>query len=84
MSGGDVVVGLDGLAYGLLLSIVASGFALAYGVAGVLNLAHGVLYLTGGYLAWQFVDQTWAGLATAVLAAVAVGAVSSLLLALVA
>ncbi|MEM1946783.1 MAG: branched-chain amino acid ABC transporter permease [Candidatus Caldarchaeum sp.] len=34
---------LDGVVFGLILSLIASGLTLIYGLAGVLNLAHGEL-----------------------------------------
>jgi branched-subunit amino acid ABC-type transport system permease component len=43
---------LNGLAIGALLFILAVGLSLIFGMMDVLNLAHGVLFLTGGYLAW--------------------------------
>jgi branched-chain amino acid transport system permease protein len=63
---------LDGLAYGLLLFTVASGLTLIWGVADVLNLGHGTLYLAGAYLGWWLADGGWGGLA----AATAVGALA--------
>lgn len=38
---------VNGVAYGLLLFVVAAGLTLAFGAAGVLNLAHGTLYALG-------------------------------------
>jgi branched-subunit amino acid ABC-type transport system permease component len=46
------VTALDGLAFGLLLFVVAAGLTLIFGVMDVLNLAHGSLYLAGAYLAY--------------------------------
>ncbi|MEM4560244.1 MAG: hypothetical protein QXS57_02315, partial [Candidatus Caldarchaeum sp.] len=34
---------LDGVVFGLILSLIAAGLTLIYGLAGVLNLAHGEL-----------------------------------------
>ncbi|MCX8201125.1 MAG: branched-chain amino acid ABC transporter permease, partial [Candidatus Caldarchaeum sp.] len=34
---------LDGIVFGLILSLIAAGLTLIYGLAGVLNLAHGEL-----------------------------------------
>lgn len=63
---------INGFAYGLLLFVVAAGLTLAFGVADVLNLAHGTVYVVGGYAAVTLTDGTWGGL----LLAVAVGAVA--------
>jgi ABC-type branched-subunit amino acid transport system permease subunit len=42
---------LNGLTFGALLFLLASGFTLVYGLMRIVNLAHGALYLTGGYVA---------------------------------
>ncbi|WP_238011593.1 branched-chain amino acid ABC transporter permease [Dactylosporangium sp. AC04546] len=46
------VTAVDGVAYGLVLFVVAAGLTLIFGVMGVLNLAHGTFFLAGGYLAY--------------------------------
>lgn len=43
---------LNGLQYGLLLFLVASGLTLVFGVMGVINLAHGSLFMIGAYVAF--------------------------------
>ncbi|ADD42522.1 branched-chain amino acid ABC transporter permease [Stackebrandtia nassauensis] len=60
---------INGFAYGLLLFVVAAGLTLAFGVADVLNLAHGTVYVVGGYAAATLTDGSWGGL----LLAIAVG-----------
>ena len=42
---------LNGVQYGLLLFLVASGLTLIFGIMGVINLAHGSFYMIGAYLA---------------------------------
>ncbi len=42
---------LNGLQYGLVLFLVASGLTLVFGILGVINLAHGAFYMLGAYLA---------------------------------
>ena len=69
-----VVTAIDGVAFGLLLFVVAAGLALVFGVMDVLNLAHGTLYLLGAYLAYLFVHHSLLGLAVALLAGIAAGA----------
>jgi len=49
---------LNGLEYGLLLFLVASGLTLIFGVLGVLNFAHGSFYMLGAYLAYWFAGKT--------------------------
>lgn len=43
---------VTGVSYGLVLFLVASGLTIIFGVAGVLNFAHGSLYMLGAYLAY--------------------------------
>ncbi len=43
---------LNGLQYGLLLFLISSGLTLIFGVLGVINLAHGSLYMIGAYVAF--------------------------------
>jgi branched-chain amino acid transport system permease protein len=40
---------LNGLTFAALLFVVASGFTLIFGLLRIVNLAHGALYLFGGY-----------------------------------
>jgi branched-chain amino acid transport system permease protein len=49
---------LNGLQYGLLLFLVASGLTLIFGIMGVINLAHGSFYMIGAYLAWSLAERT--------------------------
>ena len=67
------VTALDGVAYGLLLFTVGAGLALIFGTMGVLNLAHGTLYLAGAYLTWAFSDGSVLALITACAAGIVVG-----------
>jgi branched-chain amino acid transport system permease protein len=48
---------LNGLQYGLLLFLVASGLTLIFGIMGVINLAHGSFYMIGAYLAWSLTSK---------------------------
>lgn len=63
-----LVPAVDGVAYGLLLFVVAAGLSLAFGTAGVLNLAHGTLYAVGAYTGAALSDGTWGGLALGLVA----------------
>lgn len=45
-----VVQFLNGLAYSLLLFLVAAGLSLIFGLMDVINLAHGAFYMVGAYL----------------------------------
>jgi branched-chain amino acid transport system permease protein len=41
---------LNGLSFGALLFLLASGFTLVFGLMKIVNLAHGAFYLVGGYI----------------------------------
>jgi len=49
---------LNGLQYGLLLFLVASGLTLVFGVMGIINLAHGSLFMIGAYVAFLIAKAT--------------------------
>lgn len=49
---------LNGLTFGALLFLVASGFTLIFGMMRIVNLTHGVLYLLGGYLGLTVIRAT--------------------------
>ena len=42
----------NGLVLGALLALMASGLTIIYGTLGVLNLAHGAVFMLGGYAGW--------------------------------
>jgi len=47
----------NGLALGALLALISSGLTIIYGTLGVLNLAHGAMFMIGGYsgfVAYQY------------------------------
>jgi len=51
---------LNGIAFGSILFLLASGLSLALGVMGILNLAHGALYMVGGFVGWTIaIQQGW-------------------------
>lgn len=43
---------LNGIQYGFMLFLVASGLTLIFGVMGIINIAHGAFYMIGAYLAF--------------------------------
>src|SRR5919107_6140300 len=51
------VVSLNGITLAALFFVVASGFTLIFGLMRVVNMAHGSLYLLGGYLALEMQDS---------------------------
>ncbi|MGI5244168.1 branched-chain amino acid ABC transporter permease [Dactylosporangium sp. CA-139066] len=75
-----LIPAVDGVAYGLLLFVVAAGLTLAFGVGDVLNLAHGALYAFGAYAAARISDGSWGSLALAVLVGAASAALGGALL----
>jgi branched-chain amino acid transport system permease protein len=50
---------LNGLIYGLLLFLVASGLTLIFSLMGVLNFAHAAFYMLGAYVGYQ--TSRWLG-----------------------
>jgi branched-chain amino acid transport system permease protein len=70
---------LNGLTLGSLYFIVASGFTLVFGLMRNVNLAHGSLYLLGGYIGFLVAESTGSWL-LAVAAGFAAAAFAGLLL----
>jgi branched-chain amino acid transport system permease protein len=68
-----VIVLLNGLSLAALYFITASGFTLIFGLMRVVNMAHGSLYLLGGYLALDLVQHGMSWWPAALLAALACG-----------
>ena len=67
---------LNGVQLGVLLFLVAAGLTLVFGVMDFINLAHGVQYMVGAYVAaslgvWS--GSFWVGLALALPAALLLG-----------
>jgi branched-chain amino acid transport system permease protein len=53
-----VTVTLNGLTLAALFFVVASGFTLIFGLMRTINMAHGSLYLLGGYIAFEL-QESW-------------------------
>ena len=70
---------LNGVQYGLLLFLIASGLTLIFGVMGIINLAHGSLFMLGAYSAF-LVARASGSLWLALPAGLAGGALFGLLL----
>src|SRR5262245_48180898 len=62
---------LNGLQLGVLLFLSAAGLTLLFGVMDFINLAHGVQYMLGAYLAVMFYAMTGSFLLALILALVA-------------
>lgn len=48
----------NGLVLGALLALISSGLTIIYGTLGVLNLAHGAMFMLGGYAGWVAFSYT--------------------------
>ena len=48
----------NGLALGALLALISSGLTIIYGTLGVLNLAHGAMFMMGGYAGYMAYHAT--------------------------
>jgi branched-chain amino acid transport system permease protein len=48
----------NGLVLGALLALISSGLTIIYGTLGVLNLAHGAMFMLGGYAGWLTFSYT--------------------------
>lgn len=67
---------LNGLQYGVMLFLMAAGLTLIFGIMGVINLAHGALYMVGAYAGTLIAAQTgsfWIGIPVAVIVAALAG-----------
>jgi branched-chain amino acid transport system permease protein len=67
---------LNGVQYGLLLFLVASGLTLVFGIMGVINLAHGSFYMMGAYLAFslmELVGNLWLAILLGIPLSIAIG-----------
>lgn len=73
----------NGLTFAALLFLVASGFTLIFGLMRIVNLAHGAMYLMGGYVAYAAATASGSfllGLVCAVAAVALLGLVEQWLL----
>ncbi|MBD7959315.1 MULTISPECIES: branched-chain amino acid ABC transporter permease [Comamonas] len=69
---------LNGLGYGLMLFLLAAGLTLVFGIMDTLNLAHGSMFMAGGYISASVHTQTGSftlAVAVGIVATVALAAV---------
>ena len=72
-----IVSTLNGVLYGMLLFLMASGLTLIFSMMGVLNFAHASFYMLGAFFGYQI--SQWAGFWVAlVLAPLLVGGIGAL------
>ncbi len=73
---------LNGLQFGVMLFLMAAGLTLIFGVMGLINLAHGSLFMVGAFACAAVAAATgsfWLGLAASLAAAAMAGAVIEIL-----
>ncbi|WP_438267406.1 branched-chain amino acid ABC transporter permease [Haladaptatus halobius] len=71
---------VSGFVYGMILVMIALGLALILGLMGIINFAHGALFMLGAYLAFSVVS--WFGLsfwAALIIAPLAIGLIGALM-----
>lgn len=69
---------LNGVQFGIMLFLMAAGLTLVFGVMGLINLAHGSLYMIGAFICATVAVATgsfWLGLIASLAGAAAAGAV---------
>ncbi len=70
----------SGVLYGSVYGLMALGLTVIWGAMRLLNLAHGSLYLVGGYVAWTVVNRLSLPIEVAVPIAIAGAAIAGLLM----
>ena len=71
-----VAQGIHGLAYGMMLFLLASGLTLIFGMMGILNLAHASFFMLAAYFCYQVITMTgsfWLALLVAPVAVAILG-----------
>jgi len=69
---------LNGLQFGIMLFVMAAGLTLVFGVMGLINLAHGSLYMIGAFACAAVATASgsfWLGLAASLVAAAIAGVI---------
>jgi branched-chain amino acid transport system permease protein len=73
---------LNGIQFGVMLFLMASGLTLIFGVMGLINLAHGSLYMVGAFVCAYVTGITgsfWLGLLAGALGAAIMGVIVEVL-----
>jgi branched-chain amino acid transport system permease protein len=73
---------LNGIQFGVMLFLMASGLTLIFGVMGLINLAHGSLYMVGAFVCAYVTGITgsfWLGLLAGALGAAMMGVIVEVL-----
>ncbi len=74
-----VIQTLNGLSFGALLFLVASGLSLIFGVMNIVNVAHGSYFMLGGYIGYSVFAKTGSFVFACIVAAVCVSLVGILM-----
>lgn len=53
-----IIVGLNGVSFGMVIFLLAAGLELIFGVMSIVNLAHGALFAIGGYIGASIIAKT--------------------------
>jgi len=72
-----VIHTLNGISFGMLLFLLASGLSLIYGLMKILNLTHGSYYLLGGYVGLSVMIWTDSFVLAILAAALAIGLIGA-------
>ena len=70
-----LIQSFNGISYGALLFLLASGLTLIFGVMRIVNLSHGAYFLLGGYIALSVIWATGSWVLAVPVAALAVAVV---------
>jgi branched-chain amino acid transport system permease protein len=74
-----IAQGIHGLAYGMILFLLASGLTLIFGMMGILNLAHAAFFMLSAYFCYQVLVMTESFWLALLIAPVAAGLIGVLL-----
>ena len=74
-----IAQGIHGLAYGMILFLLASGLTLIFGMMGILNLAHAAFFMLSAYFCYQVLVMTESFWLALLIAPVAAGVIGVLL-----
>src|SRR5690348_9246105 len=69
----------NGLVLGALLALISSGLTIIYGTLGVLNLAHGAMFMLGGYAGYVAFTYTGSFVVAIIAGSLFVGVVGILM-----
>ena len=74
-----IIQAFNGVSYGALLFLLASGLSLIFGVMRIVNLSHGSYFLLGGYFALTIINLTGSWLLAIPISALAVAGIGILI-----